>query len=699
MILQEADRQIVYTDRDIDLAVNTLMECTLIANDIETIPFKKQRKIRLPFTMTINCYTGYHQGKLYSYCFPFQTSKSITSETPSNLANIYNACKIINDSGIPFTGQNYVYDLIWHLRYGLPVRNWKYDSMIMFWSIWPELPKTLDFIASILNDNYQYWKANRKKENFDEYCEYGMDDTHQTMISTIRLIDMLSQDPKARENFIHAHLRCMAGLSMSAMGIKANKNTIKKFEEELSKVADEKLQRLRYLVADKDFNPNSPKQKSELIYDILGAKLRSAKGRFVKKREDASTGATPLRAMRNDHPVFRRIANGILEAIEPAKQISNVVGLELFQHRTKPDEFRFFTSYDGVGTTTTRLSSRTSATGHGGNAQNIRHDYRIFMEADENSFLLDVDFSGADEVFVSFESRDPKKIELIRSGRDIHASNALIFFPNWTYDRIIEGKKVKDPKIVHPITGIRQITKKLVHGNNYLMAGLTLLMTAGREAIVAAAEEVGYKDAGYWSQDRLVKFCAHLEYLFRSHYVRLKRTGEDSWYSDIRKELIATRGVYTIFRYYQRFLGDPHEDDVLRAAAATYGQANTAGRINMTMEELLFGIRTLDFRDGRAPDCDDPPRRISHSSHGITLRLQTHDSLTFNVRHTHPKWRDGVRDIFHVMRRPIVCKGEEFRVGIEAEISYQWGAKDAVTLKTNTPEEIDEWLRLTPKAA
>jgi hypothetical protein len=470
---------------------------------------------------------------------------------------------------------------------------------------------------------------------------------------------------------------------------------MKKFEIDLTKLADEKIERLRYLIADPEFNPNSPKQKHELLYSILGARPRNARGRFVKKTEEASTGAMVLRAMRDEHPVFRRVSNGILEAIEPAKQLSNVVGMPQFPIRHRPGEFRFLTAYDGVGTTTTRLSSRGSAFGHGGNAQNIRKEYRVFLEADSDSFLLDIDFSGADEVFVSFESGDPRKIDLIRSGRDIHASNALIFFTNWTYERIVAGKKTHDPKIVHPITGIRQITKKLVHGNNYLMAGLTLLMTAGREAIVAAAQELGNKDAGLWQQERLVKFCAELEHKFRAHYVRLKRTGADSWYTDIRKELVATGGLRTIFNYFQRFIGDPLDDEVLRAGAATMGQANTAGRINTVMEELILGIRTCSFRDGPAPDAADPPRRISPQTHGASLRLQTHDSLTFNIRYTHPRWKDGIKDIFHVMSRPVVCRDQTFVVGIEAEVSYKWAGKEGRTI--GGLEGVEQWLAETPR--
>lgn len=688
---QKTNRTVCWTPAMCRQAKKFLMSSTLISADIETIPFQKKTRDR-PFVMTINCYTGLHpNGEMESFCFPFQNSKSMESDAPTYIYDIWQTCVDINNSGIRFTGQNFCYDLIWYLRYGMPVANYAYDSMTLFWAKWPELPKRLDFISSILLDDYQYWKAGRKSSDFMEYCNYGMSDTEYTLRNTIILIQMALADPKMMGNFVDAHSRCVAALSMSAKGMRVNPYVMEKMGEELREETAKQLERVRYLVADPEFNPNSPKQKLELIYGLLGAKKRNAKGRFVSKDSDASTGATTLRAMRADHPIFRRVANGILEAIEPSKQLSNVVGLEFLRQRDGSD--RFLTAYDGVATTTTRLGSRKSSLGHGGNAQNIRKDYRKFLEADTDSFLLDIDFSGADDVFVAFESEEPKKIELVRSGRDIHATNALIFFENWTYDSIIAGKKAKDPRVVHPITGVRQITKKLCHGMSYLMAGVTLLMTAQREAIVAAALELGYADAGVWKQDKLVQFCNMLEERFRAHYPRLKRSGADSWYSEVRQELIKTGGVNTIFGYFQRFMGDPYDDTTLRAAAATKGQANTAGRINMVMDELLFGKRKLVFRDGFAPDMGDVTLTVSELSHGISMRMQTHDSLTFNVRHTHPKWREGVKNIFTVMSRPVICKGEEFRVNIEAEVSYAW-AGNGITIKNNSDPipEIETFL-------
>lgn len=658
--------RLVQSKYDAKEALDFLMGSALIANDIETLP-----DVGL---MNVNGYTGLHSsGEIATYVFPLYVSKAYTSGTPVDLDSYLHAMARINLSGIPFTFHNGAYDLFWLLRYGLPVANYAYDSMTMFWSLFPEYPKTLAFVSSVLLDDHVYWKGDRKSDDWTTHLIYNGKDNHRTVQCTIRLIELLLRDRPSLRNFHAAHSRVLTCLGMSTAGMRADEERLAEHGAALAIKAADALARVRYLVADEQFNPNSPPQKIDLLYKKLGVRPRNAKGRLVKKIEDGSSGAVALRAIRSEHPIFRRVANGIMEALEPAKQISNVIGIK----RTRWG--RFYTSYNGVGTTTSRLSSSEAPIKVGGNAQNLRKEYRDWLVADPDSFLLDIDFSAADDVFVSFESGDPRKIELFRTGRDSHSQNSTLFFPNWTYESVVSGKKLNDPKVIHPITGIRQITKKLSHGCNYLMAGMTLLMTAGREAIVAAAKEVGYSDAGGWTQDRLVEFCESRENLYRGYYTRFRREGPDSWYSDLWKEFQETGGFLTPFQYFQRFLGDKNDRNILRGLAATAGQAGTAGRVNMAMDELTHGFIPPEFRDAPNPDWGSESGRISLREHGISFRLQTHDSFTFNVNYKHPNWEQGVDNIYRVLHRPVVIRNklthqdESFVVGLESECGLAWG--------------------------
>lgn len=99
---------------------------------------------------------------------------------------------------------------------------------------------------------------------------------------------------------------------------------------------------------------------------------------------------------------------------------------------------------------------------------------RDFLVADPGCILMDVDYSQSDDVFMGYESNDPNKIEVIESGVDGHAVHGELFF-KIPYDEIVAGKRAGDPRIIHPIYGVRQLSKRIVHGTNFQMAAVTLL--------------------------------------------------------------------------------------------------------------------------------------------------------------------------------------------------------------------------------
>lgn len=666
MITDGQDIRLVMGERDAYEARDWMMNSVLIANDIETNP-----KLVL---MTVNGYCGLHEnGAVRTYVFPMYNSKSPASGLPVHLPLYLRIMQEINDSPIPMTLHNGPYDMFWHARYNMPIANYAYDSMSMFWSLYPELPKTLSFVSSVMLDDHKFWKGDRKSDDWTTHLIYNGKDCNRTLRITLKLINELIENTEARMNWSRAHRRVITSLGMSMRGMNFDPERIEVHHAALKEEADKALERLRYIVADPEFNPNSPAQKKRLIYEILGAPLRNDKGKAVKRIADASSGAVAMRSIRNEHPIVRRIVDGIKEAGEPAKQISNVIGIR------KAPWGRVYTGYNGVGTTTERLSSGEPAITYGSNLQNIRKKFRDWIIADDDSVIYSIDLSAGDDVFVSFESGDPEKIQLFRSGLDSHAKNATLFFPNWTYEEVVAGKRADDPRVTHPITGIRQITKKLSHGCNYLMAALTLLMTAGRDAIVAAAKEWGHEDAHLWNQDKLLRFCEYLEMLYRNHYTRFKRSGANSWYSELAEQVRRTGGFLTPFFYFQRFLGSSNDQGTIRAVAATAGQAGTAGRINMVMDELDFGYIPPRFRDAPNPCADDIPGMVSRKEHGISMRLQTHDSLDFNINLRHENWREGVRRIDKAFSRPVIIRNsqtgllEEFVVGTEREVGLAWG--------------------------
>jgi len=688
---------------DMGRAVDWLAKADLVAVDSETIPHITKAKKPQPEVMTVVSYTGVRDNEMASFAFQLtQQKSSLQPEHPLAEQALIHIAEI-NANPVRKTFQNGMYDNSWFLHYAVPVTNWAYDSMMMFWARYPDLPKTLDFIASIVLDDYRYWKMGRKEEDFTNHTIYAMQDTETTLKATFRLLEWMLEDHNMLTNFQAAMYRCLTGLGMGIKGMLVDPEMFHEMAEELRVKAEKALDELRWLIADErvvdpdtgkvlkeGFNPNSPAQKVELFYGLLGAQPRNAKGRILKRtggNAKVSVGAVVLRGLKSEHPILRRVVTTLQNAQEPAKQISNIVGIENRGRRTH-------TSYDGCATTTTRYGSRKDAFGYGSNMQNWRKKYRRIVRAEEEkSCIIEIDLSAADDVYVSYESEEPKKIEVIEQGLDTDAYNvANVFFPNWTYERVVAGKHHESPDydlVTHPITGVRQITKKTTHGCNYLMAGHTLLNSAGREAIVAAAKHLGHEDAGLWGINQLVEFCDWQDSRYRLYYPRFSRAGAHSFYADLSLGLRRHGSFETIFGYRQRFLADPMADGTLRACAATVGQANTAGRVNMALLELDHGIRTKRFRDGyEAPDFDEPAMPVNETQHGFSIRLQTHDSITGVINFAHSNWAEGVHRFIHVMKRPTVCKGRVVKMGIEADVSIHWAHKTAVI---SSVDDVAKW--------
>lgn len=658
-----------------------LLGCSLISVDIETGCF--------PAQITCIGYTGIRpDGRVRTFVIPFYDEYSEDGcfwQNEDDHAIAYSVCRDINESSILKVLQNGNYDVSYFIRDWLGLNNFLLDVMLLWYALYMELPKTLDFISSILLDNYQYWKDDIKGDeqkdeiqgNMERYWRYNGLDTYYTLFNGLYLLRLMNVNPTMQSNYRDVFMRSVSALRISMRGVKADFKRMKQHREALKSEYDAGLKRLRYLIADNDFNVNSPAQKVSLLYDVLGARPRNAKGRVLaaNAKEGPSSGAIALKAIKSEHPVFKYVVNALESAMEPDKQMGNITGREQ-EDGTIKGGIKFFTDrfrtcYGAAGTTSTRFNSKGSNFWDGTNAQNIRASMRDFLIADEGCILLDVDYSQSDDVFIGYESNDSAKIEVIESGVDGHAVHGELFFKK-PYAEIVAGKKIGDPLIVHPIYGIRQLSKRIVHGTNFQMAAVTLYMTMGRDAVVAAMILMGHKNADSWSQEQLVNGCAVLMQAYRRKYPRLT---PKEWYKEIA-DMLRTKGTITnAFGVTRRFLADPNDSGTQREATGFIGQSDTAGNMNRAMYEIDHGYIPTYFRDGENPDRDETPRRMDLASHGFRFLLQTHDSFTAQLQLDHPRFEEAVHNLLHVMERPVIINGHVVRVRTEASFGLRWGKK------------------------
>lgn len=682
-----------------------LDECVLISVDIETGCF--------PAQITCVGYCGLHEsGTVRSFVIPFYDEFApngvFWADEEDHLA-AYSIVRDINESPVVKTFQNGNYDNSYFIRDLIPSINWLLDSMLMWYSMFMELPKSLDFISSILLDNYQYWKddikgVEQKDEvggNLERYWRYNALDCYYTLFNTLYMLRIMANNPAMQHNYRDVYMRAISALWMNMRGVKVDFKKLAEHRESLMAEKAAAEARVRYLIDDPNFNCNSPQQKLQLLYDVLGARERNAKGRFVdpnkprKGTNSPSSGAIALKQIKVEHPIFGYVVKALEDTMTPDKQMGNITGRIDEATGKVTGGIKFFTdrlrtTYAAAGTTSTRFSSRGSAFWDGTNVQNIRDSMRDFIVADPGCILMDVDYSQSDDVFIGYEANDPGKIALIESGLDGHAVHGELFFKR-PYEEIVAGKKAGLPEIVHPIFGIRQLSKKIVHGTNFQMAAMTLYLSQmGRDATVAAAKYLGYEDAEKWALERLLKLCDQLMGEYRKRYPRLT---PKEWYKEIATELLTKQTITNAFGITRRFLGDPKDNGTQREATSYYGQSGTAGNMNRAMYELFFGWMPKKFRDGENPDyCLSDARRMDLDSHGFRLLLQTHDSFTAELSLDHPRWQEAASNLLHVMNRPLIINGHTVRVRTEAAFGKRWGKK-MVEWKGD-PSNLDEIVSL-----
>ncbi len=167
-----------------------------------------------------------------------------------------------------------------------------------------------------------------------------------------------------------------------------------------------------------DFNPNSPKQVGELLYDHLGLK-----GKRKTKSGSYSTDADSLEALKDEHPIIATL----LEYRKYQKLLSTyIIAIpKLVNKKTG----RVHTSFNQTGTATGRLSSSEP------NLQNlpIREEegerIRKTLKAQKEDYcILSADYSQIELRVLAHITKDPILIDAFKNNKDVHSLTAAAIF-------------------------------------------------------------------------------------------------------------------------------------------------------------------------------------------------------------------------------------------------------------------------------
>lgn len=263
-------------------------------------------------------------------------------------------------------------------------------------------------------------------------------------------------------------------------------------------------------------NPNSTPQLRTLFFDTLGYKpIKYTKGGKSGVKAP-STDAEVLSKWADDGDVF---ANKILDY----RGLSKTKGTYLEGPLALVDEnLKLHTGLKQHGTVTGRLSSSEP------NLQNIpragtdKYGIRDAFIAAPGRILLIMDYAQLEMRLMAHFSQDPKMIQAIRDGLDLHCYTVSLMY-GVEYDEVAAAKKADNPTEWQiTLIGYRQGAKATGFGLIYgigahrLAAGLT--KDLGREVDVHEAKKMirGYFDI-FQGAERFIKdthtACRNVEFV------------------------------------------------------------------------------------------------------------------------------------------------------------------------------------------
>jgi len=343
-------------------------------------------------------------------------------------------------SGVPLIFHNGSYDVINLWDKGLWCKNVHFDTIIAAHAVWPEFPRTLGFLSSILL-NVPAWKHTSGSQY--EKGEYNAADVANTRAIYEPLYQIVNSDDNYKLIFDQEMSQIELAGFMQLQGINVNLEARDKLLTEYTTKKNEIETGLNTILK-KNINFSSPKQLQELLYVDLGLPTQFKRRKSADDPRKITTDADALDKLfaETQHPVLKlllehRKYTKLLQFISTSVSPSNTV----------------HTSYNICGTDTGRWSSSASIIlDYGpGNLQNIERTIRDMYVpptiGGRKTCWVQADYIGAEAHLVANVILDNKLMAAFDNGEDIHKATASFMFgipvEEVTKDQRTVGKTIR----------------------------------------------------------------------------------------------------------------------------------------------------------------------------------------------------------------------------------------------------------------
>ena len=327
------------------------------------------------------------------------------------------------DRGISKIGHNLKYDIMMLAGEGIDVAGPLFDTMIAAYLLNPNKPgHSLDEVSFeyLSRRKRSFMEVLKKRHSFadvpvDEATAYAAEDAALAFELKDILFAKLRENSLEKIYFEIEMPLIWVLIDMETAGIRIRSSLLEKMSRELAEEITA-IERRIYFLAGEEFNINSPKQLSSILFVKLG--LSPTK----KTKTGFSTGMDVLEDLADVHDLPREVLHYRSLTKLKTTYIDVLPGL------VNPETGRVHTSFNQTVTATGRLSSSDP------NLQNIpvKGDWgkriRAAFVAEEGNLLLSADYSQVELRILAHLSGDEGLISAFTEDLDIHARTAAELF-------------------------------------------------------------------------------------------------------------------------------------------------------------------------------------------------------------------------------------------------------------------------------
>lgn len=330
---------------------------------------------------------------------------------------------IFGNEQISKIGHNLKHEIVMLKGQGISLKGILFDTMIASYLINPNRQShnleevTLEYLSrreKSLNEVIGKRKSLAEVPT-DEAASYVADAVTTTFELKELLFTKLGEENLERVYFDIEMPLIHVLADMEEAGVKIDSEMLKHIAKELERELDG-IQKRIYFLAGEEFNINSPKQLSRVLFQNLGFQPTK------KTKTGFSTELSVLEELAESHDLPREVLN--YRSLNKLKTSY----VDTLPQIVNPKTQRIHTSFNQTATATGRLSSSEP------NLQNIpvRGDWgkriRETVIAEDGNMLLSADYSQVELRILAHLSQDKGLLDAFRNDLDVHARTASELF-------------------------------------------------------------------------------------------------------------------------------------------------------------------------------------------------------------------------------------------------------------------------------